>query len=192
MPTYSDPVKNAQYSRDYYLAHKEEYAARGRSWSSKNKERRVQHTMTWRAKNSDRHKQYQKEWREKNRARIEEARIQNKHKQKGYEAAYNNRHPGRKLASKMKRRALERASTINLESIQQWMQSVKSGQSFVCYYCGKRFPVENLHFDHIVPLSRGGPHSVENLCASCSGCNWSKGDKPLRVWTRIGQQVLEL
>jgi 5-methylcytosine-specific restriction endonuclease McrA len=42
-----------------------------------------------------------------------------------------------------------------------------------CQYCGS--PAENL--DHVVPRSRGGPHTWENVVASCRACNARKEDR---------------
>jgi 5-methylcytosine-specific restriction endonuclease McrA len=44
-----------------------------------------------------------------------------------------------------------------------------------CQYCGA--PAENL--DHVIPRSKGGPHSWDNVVASCTPCNARKGDKLL-------------
>jgi hypothetical protein len=47
-----------------------------------------------------------------------------------------------------------------------------------CYYCG--IDVErglNLHLDHKIPLSRSGPHILNNLVPSCINCNLQKGTK---------------
>jgi HNH endonuclease len=43
-----------------------------------------------------------------------------------------------------------------------------------CVDCGSR---ENLHFDHIVPWSRGGSNTVRNLELRCEKCNLKKGAK---------------
>src|SRR5690606_29019852 len=44
-----------------------------------------------------------------------------------------------------------------------------------CQYCGNR--AETL--DHVVPRSRGGPHTWENVVAACRMCNVHKADKLL-------------
>ncbi len=43
-----------------------------------------------------------------------------------------------------------------------------------CQYCGKR---DNLTIDHVLPKSRGGRDSWENLVAACVSCNNRKGDR---------------
>ena len=50
---------------------------------------------------------------------------------------------------------------------------------FLCQYCGGRRPVEELTFDHVVPRSRGGRTSWNNVVTACSGCNLSKGSRLL-------------
>jgi 5-methylcytosine-specific restriction endonuclease McrA len=45
-----------------------------------------------------------------------------------------------------------------------------------CFYCS--VPVRGRHeIEHLVPLSRGGRHSIGNIVASCRFCNRSKGAK---------------
>lgn len=45
---------------------------------------------------------------------------------------------------------------------------------FTCQYCGAR---EDLTFDHVVPRSKGGQTTWENVVAACSPCNLRKGDR---------------
>ena len=44
-----------------------------------------------------------------------------------------------------------------------------------CVYCG----AAATSLDHVVPRSRGGEHSWENVVAACSRCNHTKADRPL-------------
>jgi 5-methylcytosine-specific restriction endonuclease McrA len=48
---------------------------------------------------------------------------------------------------------------------------------FCCQYCGAR---GDLTFDHVLPRSRGGTTSWENVVAACSPCNLRKGSKTLK------------
>ncbi len=55
-----------------------------------------------------------------------------------------------------------------------------------CYLC--RLPIEkpDLHFDHVIPLSRGGPHSQDNIRAAHRYCNQRKGAlTPEEYWASI-------
>lgn len=46
-----------------------------------------------------------------------------------------------------------------------------------CQYCGRRPQIRDLNIDHVMPRSRGGLDSWENLVTSCKPCNLRKGWK---------------
>ena len=46
-----------------------------------------------------------------------------------------------------------------------------------CQFCGRVMPASELTLDHIVPRSRGGESSWENLVTCCHPCNNRKGDR---------------
>jgi len=48
---------------------------------------------------------------------------------------------------------------------------------FDCQYCGHRFHPEELTFDHVVPRSKGGQTTWENILTACSDCNLRKGNR---------------
>lgn len=48
---------------------------------------------------------------------------------------------------------------------------------YTCQYCGKIFSAGELTLDHVMPRSRGGGSSWENLVTSCRCCNNRKGDR---------------
>lgn len=46
-----------------------------------------------------------------------------------------------------------------------------------CQYCGKRPLLRELNIDHVLPRSRGGADTWENLVTACRVCNLRKGWK---------------
>ena len=48
-----------------------------------------------------------------------------------------------------------------------------------CQYCGVVLPSSELTLDHVIPRSRGGNSTWENLVACCHGCNRRKGNRLL-------------
>ncbi len=45
-----------------------------------------------------------------------------------------------------------------------------------CQYCGSH---QHLTLDHVIPRSKGGTHSWDNVVAACERCNSRKGDRLL-------------
>jgi len=43
-----------------------------------------------------------------------------------------------------------------------------------CQYCGSK---KHLTLDHVIPRSKGGPHTWDNVVTACERCNSRKGDK---------------
>ena len=55
--------------------------------------------------------------------------------------------------------------------------NVYTRDGFMCQYCGKRFPIRALSYDHVVPRSAGGRTIWENIVTACRTCNALKDDK---------------
>ena len=52
-------------------------------------------------------------------------------------------------------------------------RAVFARDNWTCQYCGSR---GQLTVDHVIPRSKGGDSSWENIVASCAPCNRRKGD----------------
>ena len=52
-------------------------------------------------------------------------------------------------------------------------RAVFARDGWACQYCGAR---SNLTVDHVIPRSKGGGSSWENIVAACAPCNRRKGD----------------
>jgi len=48
---------------------------------------------------------------------------------------------------------------------------------FMCQYCGAPNPTNDLTFDHIVPRSKGGRTTWQNVVTACAHCNLVKGNR---------------
>ncbi|HEY9618315.1 MAG TPA: HNH endonuclease [Microcoleaceae cyanobacterium] len=47
---------------------------------------------------------------------------------------------------------------------------------YTCQYCGS---TKRLTLDHVIPRSKGGSHTWDNVVAACEKCNSAKGDRLL-------------
>ncbi|TGL21095.1 HNH endonuclease [Leptospira yanagawae] len=65
----------------------------------------------------------------------------------------------------------ERKKAKDLKNTAWWKNKRASG---ICHYCGKKFKVEELTMDHLIPLIRGGKSVKANLVPSCKECNFKK------------------
>jgi 5-methylcytosine-specific restriction endonuclease McrA len=65
-------------------------------------------------------------------------------------------------------------------------RAVFARDDWTCQYCGAR---SNLTVDHVVPRSKGGGSSWDNIVASCAPCNRRKGNAlPRQVGMRLQRQ----
>lgn len=52
------------------------------------------------------------------------------------------------------------------------VRAIFSQTNGACVYCGASATC----LDHIIPLSRGGPHALKNLAPACGPCNFAELD----------------
>ena len=73
-------------------------------------------------------------------------------------------------------------------------ESIYRRDGYRCVYCGKYLLEDfdswfSIHTDHLVPASKNGPESEENLVTSCGTCNILKGqfepNPPYTTETRL-------
>lgn len=49
--------------------------------------------------------------------------------------------------------------------------------NYQCQYCAKSFKHSEMTMDHVLPKSKGGPKTWDNIVACCKTCNGKKKDK---------------
>jgi 5-methylcytosine-specific restriction endonuclease McrA len=62
-------------------------------------------------------------------------------------------------------------------SIPLTRRTVLARDHYTCQYCGKHPPRKELTVDHILPRSRGGYTTWDNVVAACQCCNGRKGSR---------------
>lgn len=51
-----------------------------------------------------------------------------------------------------------------------------------CYYCHMPIEPADMTLDHIIPRSRGGESTLDNLVAACAPCNGAKKDMTYKIY----------
>ena len=85
-----------------------------------------------------------------------------------------------------RRHASQRRARIAATAVEDFTEAdVRMAHGDDCYLCGDRinFKLKWPHpkspsLDHIVPLSRGGTHTLDNVAMACLSCNHSKNARP--------------
>jgi len=78
-----------------------------------------------------------------------------------------------KQRSKSKRRAIIK-DIVNTLTSQEWL-GILEAHNYRCAYCGVEFDCEDLpEKDHVIPISKGGDNTKENVVPSCRICNAKK------------------
>jgi hypothetical protein len=49
--------------------------------------------------------------------------------------------------------------------------------NFCCYICDIKLDIKEIELDHLIPVSKGGNSSSENVAVSCMNCNRARGNR---------------
>jgi len=70
---------------------------------------------------------------------------------------------------------LRRYERVRRPTVRLTRRNVMLRDAHQCQYCSKKPPIRDLNIDHVIPKSRGGADSWENLVTACRPCNLRKG-----------------
>lgn len=149
--------------------HREKNAQAMREWRLRNPEKAKEHDRRYRQNNPEAAYAAQLKWRLNNQDHLRQ--LHKDYADKNREAKY---------ASKHRHQARTRGREVDLVL----RKEIKRLYHSPCIYCGTE---ERITLDHLIPLSRGGNHTIGNLASACRSCNASKGNKlpiEFKVWRK--------
>ncbi len=74
-------------------------------------------------------------------------------------------------------RLLRYVKVRNLHQVKFSRSNIYVRDEYTCQYCTETFAPEHLTFDHVVPVSRGGRRSWDNIVTACQDCNSRKDNR---------------
>ncbi len=134
----------------------------------------AERTREWYQHNAEHHRQRSREYRAANPDSDREYRQQNKEHISARERAHAKANPG---ANRAKARAYyaRKKGGEGTHTAAEW-EAVCAYYNYRCLCCGQQKP---LTADHVVPLSKGGANTIDNIQPLCKPCNSRKGDKTI-------------
>lgn len=104
-----------------------------------------------------------------------------------HKAAYIERATAWNKAHPMYRRERQRRQRANVEGVaveRVDYTAILERDGACCYLCGGDVAPDDLTFDHVIPTSRGGAHTAENIRVAHGRCNSAKGTRIPSTRTR--------
>ena len=132
------------------LSSKEAAAMRSKLYNIKNREKIAAKRAEYRKKNKDKIDLSIRRWQERNRERVKMYRRNVQARRRGAVAG-------------------------EIIAAEDWIARQKEFGNR-CAYCMEE---KTLTMDHVIPLSRGGFHHIDNIFPACMPCNRAKGSKTL-------------
>ena len=169
---------NRDSSKRSYQRHKEGRLEWFRQRYRKNTAHVAAINRRWRVANPEKRREYERRYESDNKERIRLRRMRyleahpesrDRRRQKALERYWKD--PQAALSKCHMRRASLRG---NIVTSSEWRRKLEEfGRC--CAYCGNdRLALTQ---DHVVPLSRGGLHHIDNIVPACQPCNSRKGNR---------------
>ena len=152
-------------------------------WGIANPEKIKAFAAFWRAANTERHKATSAAWRatnpERAAANVRAWQVANPEKVKTNRAAWFAANPVKVRVHRKRRRNLLKQVECTLTA-DEWLATIGCFNNR-CAYCLTKSG--SLEMDHMIPVSKGGGSTQENIVPACKKCNRRKSNKP--IWTML-------
>lgn len=152
-----------------------------KQWQAEHEDHRSEYGKRWREQNEEYDKERKRQWYlQEGRAETEQDRVRRwRENNRAYYLRYNTEYRKKKpsiiSAIQNRRRAKELQAGGDYTS-DEW-ESLKKRYEYTCLCCRRSEPEVRLEPDHVVPISRGGANSIDNIQPLCGQCNKRKNNK---------------
>lgn len=179
-------------TKAYYRQNKQRHAATVKAWAQRNSEKRRQHARKFRddhrEEERERHRRFNREHPEQRSAsrrrsyqRHAVARraarrayyVSTTDRARTYNREYKQAHPLVVREHRSRQRSRRHGGQTDFVIY----EAILRRDGYVCHICKGAVLPEQLHFDHIIPLSKGGSHTEDNIAVAHSACNNRKNAK---------------
>jgi len=180
----SDPDRAKRQAAAWLAANPERAAKRHATYFGANRERILSKNAGYYATHREQElkRMTERYWAHRAENCIVSAKWRANNREKALEAIrrWSRQHPEVRRVLEEKRRSLKYSNTPIEEMLTstEWLAILAEANGH-CHYCGKE---AKLTLDHVIPLSKGGKHSKENVVPACGHCNFSKGTKTVEEW----------
>ena len=164
--------------REYYQNHREVILERQTRYNESHREWTRENASRYRKENHNKSLQCVRNWYLGHITQVAERnknwRKQNLEHCKEIERRYRLKNPEKRAISQARREAIKLGLPNTLTS-EQW-EAIKKIYHNRCAYCGHK--PSKLTIDHVIPLSKGGGTTPDNIVPACFSCNSGKGNRP--------------
>ena len=165
-------------TQKHYHENKEEMRERSKEKYQRNKEWYTEYYQENKEKEHERNRRYYQENKEKLREYNKKYYQENQEKLRERANTYRLENPKVRIFYEQRRRARMAELPHDLTE-EEWYETLEYFNN-ECAYCGDS--ESGLAQEHVIPVSKGGPYTQENIIPACQSCNSSKHVADLEGW----------
>lgn len=144
---------------------------------------RMRNPEAYRAKS--RHRFQNPRYREANRLRAAAWKQAHPEQAKATVTRWHKAHPDTRRSQGRVDAALRRARLRGLPTEKIDVEDIATRDGWRCHICGKRVARVNMSLDHLIPVSKGGPHLKVNVALAHLLCNKRRGTGRIPAQLRL-------
>ena len=167
----------SDYSKAYYQKNKELFIEKERIRKELKRDETREKGRIYNRNNREKRRKYHNKYYQKNKERMKAYQIENRERSRELERIAYKKNPEKFLFKNALRRH-RMNSLISDFKYSDWKVCL-THFDHSCAYCGEKNKLEQ---EHIIPVTKGGNYTKDNIIPACVSCNCSKYNQSLHEW----------